>query len=53
MAARPYVAASLGGLSAAPSSYCARNSAEGGIGVITSISTPFGSAKMKCRWPKG
>ncbi|ACL55996.1 hypothetical protein Mnod_0983 [Methylobacterium nodulans ORS 2060] len=34
-------------------SYCAANSAVGGIGLITSMSTPFGSLVMKCRWPKG
>ncbi len=32
---------------------CARNSSLGGIGLITSISTPLGSRVMKCRWPKG
>lgn len=38
---------------AAPSAYCARNSSLGGIGLMTSISTPLGSLVMKWRWPKG
>ncbi len=36
-----------------PSTNCARNSSLGGIGLITSISTPLGSLVMKWRWPKG
>ena len=34
---------------ASGSAYCAAKAALGGIGLMMSISTPFGSAVMKCR----